>query len=88
MRDNILEELSKLVTDLADRNDRINRWLLYIILALIAAFVITVLGIVAIKDGMYFLSDYQYPEQSNISTQEIGDVKQEIKQSIKKGDDK
>lgn len=83
MRDILLEELTKITTNAIDQVDKVNQKLVRIIIVLAIVFGITIVGVVSAFCGFYFLSDYQYPEVTQQTQQDVNGIKQEVKQQIK-----
>ena len=88
MRDILLEELTKITTNAIDQVDKVNQKLVKIIVITIVVFGITVVGLVSAFCGFYFLSDYQYPEVTQETQQDVNGIKQEVKQEVKTSNNK
>lgn len=88
MRDNLINDLTKMTTAVIEQNDNINKKLIRIIIIQTIVLCITAIGIPAFLAGFYFLSDYQYPEVSQEAKQQMTDKDKSVKmtQTIKGGD--
>jgi hypothetical protein len=82
-KDILISETMKLITDSAIRTDKINSRLVKIITVMAICLVVQACVIVGLKDGFYFLSDYQYPEAEQLVNQTAGGKYQEVTQTIK-----
>lgn len=82
MRDNLLEELTKMTTKAIDQVDIVNQRLIRLIIIISIVSGLTIIGTICACCGFYFLSDYQYPEVSQTTTQDNGITTQEINQKI------
>ena len=81
MTEDVLKELVKITTDALSQVDAVNKKLvnLVVILAIISG--LTIVGVIAVCCGFYFLSDYQYPDMTQTSLQSTGST-QEVSQKI------
>lgn len=83
MRDNIMSDITKIATESLQYIDKVNKRLIMVIIILSALFCTTI----AAMTGLYFLSDYQYPQITQEASQQSDTVKTELKQQVKGGDD-
>jgi hypothetical protein len=77
MTEKAILELARMVSDAADRVDRVNKRLVYCIIGLAFCFC----AAITVMTGFYFLGDYQYPEvtQEAVQTGTGQTVQQNIK---------